>query len=350
MNQQKILMIGPDINSQGGISSVIKLYYDSCLLDDTVIFLPSYQDGSTSYKIIFFVKFLIKYIYILISNKNIRLIHIHMATKGSFFRKAIAVGIAKFFRKKVILNIHPIGFSAFYDRCNAFIKKMITNTLNKSDLILLLSEKIKVKIADICSNTSIRILYNPVIIKEPVCRVSEPINILFLGKLCKEKGVYDIIEAAKLIKNPNAKINLYGDGNLDKFVRLIADNNLHEKVKLNNWISGIEKDEALQNSDIYILPSYSEGLPMSILETMSVGLPIISTPVGGTPEAVEEGVNGFLIQPGDYVGLAEKIDLLANNRLLREQMGHESYKIAKERFDIKIIIKQLQDIYSEMLK
>ena len=89
---------------------------------------------------------------------------------------------------------------------------------------------------------------------------------------------------------------------------------------------------------------------MSILEAMAVGLPIISTPVGGTPEAVEEGVNGFLIEAGDCDALAQRIDLLASNAPLREQMGHQSHRLAKEKFDIKIIIKQLQDIYDEMLK
>ncbi|OGH95159.1 MAG: hypothetical protein A2039_09710 [Candidatus Melainabacteria bacterium GWA2_34_9] len=89
---------------------------------------------------------------------------------------------------------------------------------------------------------------------------------------------------------------------------------------------------------------------MSILEAMSSGLPIISTPVGGTPEAVEDGVNGFLIQPGDYKALAEKIDLLASNKELREQMGQESFRIAKEKFDINIIINQLKELYEEVLE
>jgi len=83
---------------------------------------------------------------------------------------------------------------------------------------------------------------------------------------------------------------------------------------------------------------------------MAYGLPIISTPVGGIPEAVEDGTNGFLIQPGDYKALAEKIDLMANDEPLREQMGQQSYKLAKEKFDIRIIIKQLQDIYDKMLR
>ena len=168
-----------------------------------------------------------------------------------------------------------------------------------------------------------------------------------MGRLEKRKGIYDIIEAAKYIKNPDVIINLYGDGNPEEFQKLVMDNNLQEKVQIKGWISGDKKNEIFQASDVLILPSYSEGLPMSILEAMAVGLPIISTPVGGIPEAVEDGVNGFLIQPGDYKALAEKIDILANDKQLREQMGQNGYKIAKEKFDVDVVIKQLKEIYNK---
>jgi len=107
---------------------------------------------------------------------------------------------------------------------------------------------------------------------------------------------------------------------------------------------------AYKNADIYILPSYNEGLPMSILEAMTYCLPIISTPVGGIPEAVHDGVNGYLINPGDCKALAEKIELLATDKPLREQMGLASYKLVQEKFDINVIIKQLKEIYQDVLK
>lgn len=348
-NKSKILMIGPDANSKGGISSVIKLYKDYGLHDNNIIYLSSYKNGNIFTKLFAYGLFIVKYLFTLALDKNLRIVHIHTASRGSFLRKAIAFKIAKLFGKKVIFNIHPIWFATFYDSSNKFIQKMILDTLNKSDLIIVLSETIKSKIANICQNKNIKILHNPVIIKDFKIKESATVTILFLGKLCKDKGIYDLINAAKHI-NSDVEINLYGDGNIEEFERLIIDHNLQKKVKIKGWVSGDKKDEVLKHSDIYILPSYNEGLPMSILEAMACGLPIISTPVGGISEAVEEGVNGFLVQPGDSQAIAEKIDLLASTRPLREQMGQESYKIAKEKFDIKIIIKQLQDIYDEMLR
>lgn len=346
---KKILMIGPDINFQGGISSVISLYNKNNLYNNQIIYLASYQGKDGLFRITFYLSFLIKYIFHLTTNKNIKLIHIHTASRGSFLRKSFVFTIAKLFGKKTIIHIHGAEFDIFYNNSPAFIKKIITKTLNAGDLIIVLSKQWKEKISEISSNPNIKVLYNPTIIKELNQTNSDKVKFLFMGRLGKRKGTYDIIDAAKYV-NSNIEINLYGDGNIEEFEKLIQDNNLQEKIKIKGWISGNEKEEVFKNSNILLLPSYSEGLPMSILEAMAYGLPIISTPVGGIPEAVVDNVNGFLIQPGDCKALAEKIDILATDNQLREKMGEESYRMAQEKFDIKVIAEQLGEFYDSLLK
>lgn len=349
--QAKVLMVGPDADSQGGIASVIKSYKENNLYFNNVIYLPSYKYQDFIRQFIFYCIFLIKCLFYLTTDKDIKLVHLHSASKGSFLRKNIVFYIAKLFNKKVITNIHPLNFINFYNHSSRLIKILVRNLLNNSDLILVLSESIKIKLSQICKNNNISVLYNPVTIPTlDNCKKNENIiNVITLGLLGKNKGTYDIIKAAKFINNAKVIINLYGDGNIEEFKKIINDNNLQEKVFVKGWISGKEKYEVLESADVLILPSYSEGLPMSVLEAAAHGLPVISTPVGGIPDAVEDGVNGFLIQPGDYKALAEKIDLLANDKDLREKMGRESYKIAKEKFDIQIITKQLQGLYDSLL-
>jgi glycosyltransferase involved in cell wall biosynthesis len=348
-NDKNILMIGPDISSKGGMSSVIKLFQENSSLSEKIIYLSSYKYKNPFIQIFFFWGFLTKYLFYLMTDNNIKLIHIHTASNGSFFRKSIIFYIAKFFKKKVIMNVHPVNFVNFYNKSPILVKKIIENILNNSDSILVLSEAIKSKVSGICQNKNIQVLYNPIEVKEIVRKDNEKINILFLGRLCEAKGVYDILEATKITQNNNFIINLYGDGNINEFKTIIKNNNIEDKILIKDWISGEEKDIVFEQSDIYLLPSHHEGLPMSILEAMAYGLPIISTPVGGIPDAVEDGVNGFLIQPGDSHALAEKIDILVNNKELREKMGQESYRIAKEKFDIKTITKQLHNIYNQLI-
>lgn len=349
-NKSKILMIGPDKNAQGGIASVIKLYEDFKLDFDNVIYLSTYTDGTILLKFIVYFFFLLKYLILLLFRQDIRLVHIHTSSNGSFFRKSIISYFAKLFHKKTILHVHGSEFMEFYASSFNFVKKIIKNTLDNVDLVIVLSQQWKDNILTISKNSNIKVLYNSTILKEVKHISSDGIKVLFMGRLGKRKGLYDIIEAAKYIQNPEVLINLYGDGDIEKFQKLIIENNVQDKVKIKGWISGDKKDEVFRCSDIYILPSYNEGLPMSILEAMAYALPVISTPVGGTPETVEEGVNGFLIHPGDAKALAEKIDLLAGDKELREKMGLASYKIAKEKFDINVIMSQLREIYDELLR
>ncbi len=330
-------MISPDIHSLGGISSVVKMYCEYRLYNGEVIYLASYKKRNILFQSIFYPLFIIKYIFILLFWNNIKLVHIHTASRGSFFRKLAIFHIAKLFNKKVILHIHGAKFDNFFDTSSGFIKKMIINVLNKSDLVLVLSKEWQRKILKICENGNIKILYNPTVIK-PTAIGNK--NVLFMGRLGERKGVYDIIEAAKYVES-DAIFHLYGDGKIEKPT---GDN-----VKIHGWVSGEKKDEVFKNAAMLILPSYSEGLPISILEGMACGLPIIATPVGGIPEAVENGINGFLIEPGDCKALSEKIDLLLKDKELREKMGTESKKTAKEKFDVKIVLKNLGEIYDSLL-
>ena len=334
---KKVLIISPDINSQGGISSVVKMYHDNHLYNDEVIYLASYKKLNIFFQLIFYSVFMLKYIFTLLKG-GIKIVHIHTASKGSFLRKFAVLHLAKLFGKKVIMHIHGAKFDEFYAGAGS-LKQIITATLNKADLVLVLSKEWKEKISSISSNENIEILYNPAVIKE---QAESGEGAIFMGRLGQRKGVYDIIEAAKCLTS-NTIINLYGDGSLK--LPPLPDN-----IKIHGWVSGEKKDEVFKNAAMLILPSYNEGLPVSILEAMAYGLPVIATPVGGIPEAVKDSVNGFLIEAGDYKALAQKIDLLTNDKTLREKMGTESYKMAKEKFDVKIILKKLGRKYDDLLR
>lgn len=344
LNTPKILMIGPDC--QGGISSVINMYKFFGL---DAIYMTSYTKNNIFWQIFIYSSFICKYIFTLLTNYNIKIVHIHSASYGSFLRKSFVLKIAKLFGKKAIFHIHGAEFDLFYQKFPDFFKKYITNILNNADTLIVLSKQWREKISKISSNKNVKILYNPTVIKELNHVPSDTARFLFMGRIEKRKGVYEIIESGKYVKD-NVIINLYGDGNTTEFERIIKENNLEDKIKIKGWISGDKKDEIYYTSDALLLPSFNEGLPMSILEAMAYGLPVISTPVGGISEAVEDGLNGFLVSPGNAGALAEKINLLANDKALREKMGMESYRLAKEKFDINVIIKQLREIYDELLK
>lgn len=129
---------------------------------------------------------------------------------------------------------------------------------------------------------------------------------------------------------------------------MISKYGLNDIVSFEGWVSGDKKINLLNKVDAYILPSYHEGLPISILEAMSYSLPIISTNVGGIPEILKNGENGFIITPGDKDAIYRAILELMNNEKLRMDMGKASYSKVQEHMP-GFVERQLNDLYRSLL-
>ena len=166
--------------------------------------------------------------------------------------------------------------------------------------------------------------------------------------MLKEKGIFDFIEAAKIVKQryPNAKFTVLGRTDADNPGALHADQ-VQELVATGvidypgqvanvvDWIA---------NSDVFVLPSYREGVPRSTQEAMAVGRAVITTDVPGCRETVVDGVNGFIVPKWNPQDLAGKMIYLIENPKKIAEMGEESYKIAQEKFDARKVNERLLKI------
>lgn len=280
-------------------------------------------------------------------DKKIKIVHIHTASYNSFRRSAIFLKLANALGKKTILHIHGGGFKDYYATNPTWIAK----TLNSSDAIITLSESWREYYASITNGPAIFILEN--IIANPNIskrNKSTKCNLLFLGKIEQLKGIYDLLEVLYQNKqNFSDKIELHigGGGEVDKLKELISEYELENMVCYEGFVSGNKKEALLNNCDAYILPSYTEGLPVSILEAMSYGKPILSTPVGGIPEVVKD--NGILFEPGDLTAIGKAIELIANDESQRKEMGLKSEEIIKAYLPANVEIK-LEKIYTRILE
>lgn len=349
MSAARVLMIGTDPASKGGISSVINMYAEGGLLDK-IDFMASYTDGGIPRKIGFYLQFLARFIGALITRPQLRVIHIHTASYGSFTRKSLVILLSRLFGKRVILHVHGAEFNVFYGKCAPPARWLIRRLLRMCHVIIALSRKWKEDLFAISGNPDIRVLYNPTVMQPPVdLNGQEDVNFLFMGRLGKRKGVYDIIESARHIRSGKVKIRLYGDGELEQVKNMVDATGVYDKISVCGWISGEQKDAVFRDADVLILPSYNEGLPISILEAMAYGMPVVATDVGGIAEAVEDGVNGYLIRPGEPDRLARCIESLAESTPLREKMGASSHALALQKFALPVIIQQLETLYDEQL-
>lgn len=347
----KILMIGTDPESRGGISSVIRMYEEGGLFQKA-LYLASYKDGGPVGKLAYYVRFLGQYLKTLLTVPSIRLVHVHTASYASFSRKSLVVMLAKLFGKKVILHVHGAEFAVFYEKCGTLRKKWLEHILRRCDCIIALSNQWKRDLLKISPASDVRVVYNPTILRDVsfergICHQQEPVKFLFMGRIGKRKGVYDIVESMRQVHSDNVQIHLYGDGEVDQLQKLVTEKGLQRSVKVCGWIDGSTKDATFRSADVLLLPSYNEGLPISVLEAMAYGLPVLATDVGGIAEAVAEGENGFLIAPGQCGELAERIERLASSAELRHKMGQAGYEMASARFSLPVIVGQLESLYDE---
>lgn len=175
--------------------------------------------------------------------------------------------------------------------------------------------------------------------------------LLHIGRFAPQKNHHLLIEAfAMAVKEyPAMRLWLVGDGPLRPMVeKLVEEKRLEKKIVF----FGIRDDvpELLAKADVFVLSSDWEGVPLTILEAMAAGRPVVATAVGGLPELIEDGVTGFLVPPRDPDALAQAILRLAKDRTLRLRMGKEARKQAVERFDIAQTARAYEELYLRLLE
>ena len=310
---RKILIIGPSINhSKGGMATVIEgIVTDSKLNSKHSIDAhESYSDGNIIYRIIFSIIAYIRFIFIY--NKY-DIFYIHMASYGSTFRKGFYIRFLNKRNKRIILHVHGAEYIMFYNSLSESKKRKIENIWEKSEVIIALSEKWKIKFESIFRHKNIIVINNGIDIeqyKDAICFLDEARNkFLFLGRIGIRKGAYDIVSAVENLSKiyPDILVYMAGDGEINQIKNLIKEKKLDNNIEVIGWINFKNKIELLKKVSTVLLPSYNEGLPMSILEGMASGKAIISTDVGGIPELVENNINGLVISPGDISALSKAI-------------------------------------------
>ncbi len=349
-DKKTVFMIGPSLKTQGGISSVLYIYSRNFKGKMDMRFISSYSGRNRVMDILFFAAAVLEVFYRNISCPN-PVFHIHVASGGSYLRKSILARICLAFRHNVILHVHGAMFDQFVENLPEKRKRRLVALFNRADRVVVLSRYWHSYFAAFVPQDRLRILYNPSsTYQKGISRAygKSGKQVLFMGRLGERKGVYDLIRAAAKLRDIDFSLNLYGDGEVAAVRELVEREGLGQMISVNNWVPHSRIGELFDNAELMVLPSYAEGLPMSLLEAVGRGLAVVSTNVGGIPEIIEEGRNGFLIEPGDVDALADRLRTLLTTPGLLERMGRESLAIAGEKFSIEQIELQLQELYRSL--
>lgn len=348
-----IVMLGPALTSRGGICSVIKTYIASGLFDICHIkYICTYTDGSSINKIRRFLYSIVSFLLLLLQ-RRVFLVHIHSASRISFARKAIFWFVSKVFCVPVIFHLHGGEFHKFYEEeSSTLTRSIIRHILSKSQRVVTLSTQWKDYIKRIVPTATVCVIYNPVYIDNYNYDRSYEFGrkLLFMGHVSTNKGIFDLVLAIKAFKKRYPDICLFcaGDGELDRLKWTVQCHEVEDNVRILGWVEPEERRTLLAQVGIFVLPSYAEGLPMSLLEAMAAGMAVVTTPVGGIADAVENGISGLFVPVGDVHSLSAALGILLSDADLRVRLGQGALKRVIERFDSRIVVDRIVQTYIEV--
>ena len=299
----------------------------------------------------------------IIKKHKIDLIHVHGYSAGYFVR--LACGGLKSI--KVIWTMHlNILDVHVLSRTNRLIKAKVDNLLCNSkiftDRIICVSNEAKIALKKRgVSRIPISVIYNGIDATKftdekhdfsvEAFSYKRLLRIGFISRLSPQKNIPLLLKIAKTLKEKKYyfRLLIVGEGELYDFAKdYINNNNLSDVVELIGFRKDI--DSILQNIDILLLPSLYECFPMIILESLSSGVPVIASNVNGIPEIIRDGINGYLAKSGEVESFVEKINILYENPHLIYTMGKNGSDIVNRKYTKEIMLKQHEEIYSEVLK
>jgi glycosyltransferase involved in cell wall biosynthesis len=181
--------------------------------------------------------------------------------------------------------------------------------------------------------------------RPPTAAAQDGLRVAAICRLVRQKGLDILLRA--MVEVPEVRLTIAGSGELEADLRrLVAELGLTGRVELVGWVDPVS---VLSRVDAVVVPSRNEGLPLVLLEAMHTGLPVIATPVGSVPEAIEHGVSGLLVPPEDHVALAGALRELASSSELRTQLGAAAKVRAQQDFSPEAMALGYDKIYSAVL-
>lgn len=320
---KRIVMVGSGREVRGGVSSMVNVCFEHGLFERwEATYLPTHCDGARARKALRACASLARFAAALAAGR-VALLHVHIASGASFWRKLAFVSLARMFAVPYILHVHAGDFSGYYERSAAPTRALLRWLYAGARHVVALSASWRPALESVVPDARVEVIPNPVTMPAwtpQVARASP--RVLFLGVLRAEKGIYELLAAwpGVLEAVPGARLTLAGTGDLERARRIAAELGVGESIDFPGWVGPEDRARLLEQAAVLVLPSHFEALPMAVLEGMAAGLPIVATRVGGIPDAVGRDA-GVLVEPGDVDALRGALVTVLTDETRRIAMG-----------------------------
>ncbi len=348
-NPSRIVMLGTSFETHGGISSVVNEYRAAGLFARWPIdYVQTHCDRSRFAKWSCAIGAFFSMLFLVCRHPR-AVLHVHAASRASFWRKAVLMALARLAGWPIVFHLHGGGFARFYEReCTPLQRRIVRSFLDNAACIITVSERWQGWMRSITRNPRVVSIPNPVALPQNAPAERSDALVAFVGRIEGAKGIFDLIEAVNEVRAtiPGVRLECAGDGDIEAALRHVAVRGIRPNVHFTGWVSPRRREELLARATVFVLPSHAEGMPMSLLEAMAAGCPVIATNVGGIPDVVTDGVNGLLVPAGDRDALALALHRLLVDRTLAEGLGREARETIRRRFTTEHAVERLDQIYS----
>lgn len=275
------------------------------------------------------------------------------AKGGAFYKDFVIVMMLKAMGQKVIIHYHNKGVATRQDKpLDNFLYKFFFKGLK----VILLAEPLYQDICKYVKREDVFICPNGIPEQKttPIKTPHEGFNILFLSNMMKEKGVWDLVEACRILKEQGKKfhchfVGKWSDITEKDFQQKLQETYLENEITAHGAKYGTEKNVFFQQADVFVLPTHNECLPLVLMEAMEQSLACISTREGGISAIIEEGKTGYVIDKQQPLILAEKIACLIDQPALCQAMGEAGRKKFKEEFTLERFENRMKEILQEIV-
>lgn len=344
----RILQLGPDV--RGGMRAVMRGLFASPLGERYRLeFVATHRGSGAAERLAVYLLALWSLTWWSLRGRG-RVVHVHATVRGSMLRKSCVVLLAKGLRRRVVLHMHSGPGDVVFERTRlgplrvALFRRMF----RRADVVLAVSAASAAALAETYGAEDVVVVPNPAPEAPPAPLPAEqPPTALYVGGFANPvKGGEELLAALARPELGGLRMVLAGPGEPPPAGRepLAA----RRTVEWRGWLGEGEREEALRDAAIFVLPSTSEGLPMALLEAMAYGRAIVATAVGGVPDVLSDGEDALIVAPSDPAALAAALARLAADPDLRRRLGPAA-RARAQRLNAEEVTDRLDRVYRELL-
>ena len=362
MNRPVVLLLGPHRAAVSGVSTHLNLLMDSALAEEyEVVHFQVGSEGRDEGAIGKLLRLAVSPFFLAASIvfRHVAIVHINTSlNRKAYWRDLAYLFIAKALGARVVYQVHggelPRKFFAGSPLLTAFLRR----TLRVPDVVVVLAQVELRAYREFVPDQEVVALPNgidcrpysgvPTVQSDP----THPLQLVYIGRVAREKGLYETLQGLRLAHElgVDARLVIAGTGAEEPRLRRYAQAlGIAARVCFVGAVFGNDKVKLLSGADVMVLPSYSEGLPYALLESMAAGVPVIATPVGAIPDVVSDGIHGFLVPPRDGKAIAESLAILAGDREKLSWMSRACRRRVRAAFSIERLAQEFSFHYARLV-